>query len=131
MSFSGEQQAWPDGDSPADAFEAHATQRVLDELFSFASQYRSSESYMGLLKFVAGFRSYAPYNAMLVRLQMQGARYVSPAHRWSKEDGRTIKVNARPLLILHCQARGGWAPSAASLMALSLPPRGAAPAAPR
>jgi len=91
---------WPHGFSPAADWEARATQRVLDELFCFARQYRSSKSYEGLLKFVAGFRSYSPYNAMLVRTQMEGARFVAPAHRWSRKYGRTIKVNARPLVIL-------------------------------
>ncbi len=100
MSTFDEQQEWPDGESPAADFEAHATKRVLDELFSFASQYRTSASYKGLLEFVRSFRFYAPYNALLVRLQMPGARYVAPAHRWSKDYGRTIKVNAHPLLIL-------------------------------
>ena len=74
--------------------------RVLDELFCFARQYRTSKSYDGLLKFVASFRLYAPYNAMLVRAQMPGAVFVAPAHRWSRHYGRTIKVNARPLVIL-------------------------------
>ena len=66
----------------------------------FARQYRTSKAYMGLLKFVAGFRSYSPYNAMLVRTQLHGARFVAPAHRWDRLYGRTIKVNARPLVIL-------------------------------
>jgi hypothetical protein len=94
------QEAWLDGHSPADEWDAHATKRVLDELFCFARQYRSSQSYDGLLKFIARFRLYSPYNAMLVRAQMPGARYVAPAHRWSKQYRRTIKVNARPLVIL-------------------------------
>ena len=73
---------------------------MLDELFCHALQYRTSKAYRGLLKFVANFRSYSPYNAMLVRTQMQGARFVAPAHRWRKEFGRTVKVNSRPLVIL-------------------------------
>ncbi len=91
---------WPDGISPAAEWDAQATKRVLDELFGFARQYRTSESFNALLKFVTGFRFYAPYNAMLVRAQMPGASYVAPAHRWSEQFGRTIKVDARPLVIL-------------------------------
>jgi hypothetical protein len=49
-----EQQEWLDGLSPADEWDARATQRVLDELFCFARQYRSSKSFDELLKFVAG-----------------------------------------------------------------------------
>ncbi len=99
MSDTENRQEWLDGQSPADDWEARATPRVLDELFCFARQYRTSESFDGLLKFVAGF-FYAPFNAMLVRAQMPGARYVAPAHRWSRQFGRTIKVDARPLVIL-------------------------------
>jgi hypothetical protein len=99
------QEDWLDGQSPADDWDAHATKRVLDELFSFARPYRSSKSYDGLLKFVASFRLYAPYNAMLVRAQMPGACYIAPAHRWHKQFGRTIKVDARPLVILQPMGR--------------------------
>ena len=55
------EQEWLDGHSPADDWDAHVTKRVLDELFSFARQYRSSKSFDGLLKFIAGFRLYSPY----------------------------------------------------------------------
>ena len=51
------------------------------------------KSYDEILKFIVRFRAYAPYNAMLVRTQMPGARFVAPAHRWSRQYGRTIKVN--------------------------------------
>jgi hypothetical protein len=73
---------------------------LLDELFLFARQYRTSKAYEALLKFVAGFRAYSPYNAMLVRTQMHGARFVAPASRWLQQYRRTIKANARPLAIL-------------------------------
>ncbi len=100
MSALSERQDWPDGDSPAADWEAQATKRVLDELFCFAEHYRTTKSYKTLLKFVKGFRSYSPYNAMLVRIQMKGARFVLPAHRWINDYGRTIKPTARPLVIL-------------------------------
>ena len=56
MSDTENRQEWEEGQSPADDWEAQATKRVLDELFCFARQYRTSESFDGLLKFVAGFR---------------------------------------------------------------------------
>jgi hypothetical protein len=56
------QQEWLECLSPADEWDTHATKRVLDELFCFARQYRTSKSFKGLLSFVAGFRFYAPYN---------------------------------------------------------------------
>src|SRR5208282_903912 len=86
--------------SPAEDFAQEASKRALDELFHHAARYRSSASYRELLDFVARFRSYAPFNAMLVHIQMEGARFVAPAHRWAKEYRRTIKPGGRPLVIL-------------------------------
>jgi IrrE N-terminal-like domain len=37
---------------------------------------------------------------MLIHIQMRGARYVAPAHRWTRDYGRHIKAGARPLVIL-------------------------------
>lgn len=100
MGTSEAQSEWPDSRTPAADWDLRSTQRILDELFCSAGQYRSSESYKGLLEFVARFRFYSPYNAMLVRIQMEGASFVAPAHRWQKKYGRAIKDNARPLVIL-------------------------------
>ena len=86
--------------TPAESWEANATRRVLDELFCFARQYRSSEAYQGLLKFIVRFKRYSPFNAMLVRTQLAGATFVLTAHRWAKDYGRKVKVGARPLVIL-------------------------------
>jgi len=52
------------------------------------------------MKFIGKFRSYSPFNAMLVHTQMPGARYVAPAHRWARQFRRQIKAGARPLVIL-------------------------------
>jgi hypothetical protein len=73
---------------------------ALDELFSGARQYRSSQEYMELLSFVGRFRFYSPFNAMLIHIQMPGATYVATPHRWIKEYGRRIRTGARPLVIL-------------------------------
>ncbi len=37
---------------------------------------------------------------MLVHVQMPGARFVAPPHRWLREYRRSIKAGARPLVIL-------------------------------
>jgi hypothetical protein len=37
---------------------------------------------------------------MLVHIQMPGAHYVAPPHRWFREYRRRIKTDARPLVIL-------------------------------
>jgi len=87
-------------ETPVDLWDANATRRLLDELFSFARQYRTSAEYRALLKFIIRFPALAPYNAMLVYIQMAGAQFVLPAHRWTKQFGRTVKANARPLVIL-------------------------------
>jgi hypothetical protein len=74
-----------------------ATQSALDELFSVARSYKTSEAYHDLMKFVGRFRLYSPYNAMLVHVQMPGARFVAPPHRWLRDYQRRIRAGARPL----------------------------------
>jgi hypothetical protein len=94
-------QSSPDGDrTPAQIWEEDVTRRALDELFSHAKKYRTSASYRQLMKFVTRFRSYAPYNAMLVHVQMPGAAYVAPPERWLRRYGRIVRADARPLIIL-------------------------------
>jgi len=94
------QATFLDEHSPAAAWEREATRRALDELFRNTARYSSSGAYQELLDFVSGFRSYSPYNAMLVNIQMRGARYVAPASRWYHEYKRRIRPGARPLVIL-------------------------------
>jgi hypothetical protein len=86
--------------TPADAFAKESASRALDDLFTNTRLYRRSAAYWEMMNYVANFRRYSPYNAMLVHLQMPGARYVAPAGRWSQEYGRDIKPGARPLVIL-------------------------------
>jgi hypothetical protein len=80
--------------SPASDWDRDAAKRALDELFALAGQYRSSADYMALLRFISRFRFYAPFNAMLVNVQMPGATYVAPAHRWLHEHRRRIRPGA-------------------------------------
>jgi hypothetical protein len=87
-------------DTPAVEWERNSSQRALDELFSVARQYKSGEAYHKLLDFVARFRFYATFNAMLLHIQMPGAVFVAPANRWLRDYRRHIKANARPLVIL-------------------------------
>jgi hypothetical protein len=86
--------------SPVQDWDKDVTKRALDELFSFAGKYKRGPAYKELIDFVSRFRMYAPYNAMLVQMQMRGARYVAPAHRWAQDYKRRIKPDARPLVIL-------------------------------
>ncbi len=87
-------------DTPAVAWEQDAAKRALDELFSLTLQYRSGKAYHDLLQFVSRFRFYSPFNAMLVHIQMPGASFVAPPHRWLRDYGRQIMPGARPLVIL-------------------------------
>ena len=82
------------------ALDKEIGSRALDELFSLTSQYHASEAYGDLLKFIARFRHYSPFNAMLVHIQMPGAVYVAPPHRWLRDWQRRIRPGARPLVIL-------------------------------
>ena len=84
----------------AAAWERDAAKRALDELFSLTHQYKSSQAYRDLLQFVTRFRSYSPFNAMLVHIQMPGAKFVAPPYRWLRDYGRRIRPWTRPLIIL-------------------------------
>jgi len=79
-------------------------ERALDELFDLARKYTTTESYNELLKFIRRFRFYSPYNAMLIHMQMPGAKFVATPRRWLDKYKRRIKTGARPLVIL--QPRG-------------------------
>jgi hypothetical protein len=88
------------GPTPAELWDGDVIRHALDELVNLALQYKSSKSYQELIRFVGRFRFYSPYNAMLVHIQMPGAKFVAPAHRWIRKYGRTIRPNAHPLVIL-------------------------------
>src|ERR1700682_6530389 len=73
---------------------------ALDELFTLAGKYNSSDAYLELMRFVGRFRFYSPFNAMLIYVQMPGALFVCTALRWWRDYRREIKVSARPIVIL-------------------------------
>jgi hypothetical protein len=85
---------------PDGALDAATTRRALDELFCLTQQYKSTQSYCDLLLFVANFRFYAPYNAMLIHIQRPGAKFVCSPSRWLDDFKREIKPGSSPLLIL-------------------------------
>jgi len=74
--------------------------RALDELFRVAGQFSTRGEYADLLYFIARFRMYSPFNAMLVHTQMPGATYVATARRWIQDYRRRIHPGARPITIL-------------------------------
>lgn len=89
-----------EGPSPAAEWDRDFARRALDELFNSAHQYKSSKAYHELLKFVGRFRFYSPFNAMLIHIQLPGATFVAPPHRWLHSYQRLIKPWAHPLIIL-------------------------------
>src|SRR5689334_24071871 len=92
----------------APKWDHDATQRALDELFELAQKYKTTAEYHEFLKFVARFRFYSPYNAMLIHMQMPNARFVAPPHRWLGQYGRRIKSGERPLVILQPMGPVMW-----------------------
>jgi hypothetical protein len=98
--FDNELFAAEPNEAPAAVWERDAAKRALDELFTLTHQYKTCVSYQELLRFVARFQLYSPFNAMLVHVQMPGARFVASPHRWIRDYGRRIKAAARPLVIL-------------------------------
>jgi len=86
--------------SPAELWDHDAARRTLDELFKLAKTFNSSKAYLELMTFVARFRLYSPFNAMLIYTQMPGARFVATPRRWLREFYREIKAGARPVAIL-------------------------------
>lgn len=82
---------------PAREWDRADDKRALDELFLLARRYRTSREYVDLMKFIADFPAYSPFNAMLIHAQMPGAAFVAPASRWWKEYGRLVKPGERPI----------------------------------
>ena len=90
----------PDERSPAEQWDHDFARRVLDELFNLAKTFNSSKAYLELMEFMARFRLYSPFNAMLIYTQMPGARFVATPRRWMQDFYREIKAGARPIVIL-------------------------------
>ena len=81
-------------------WDRDAAQHALDDLFQFALRYTNSEEFHALVDFIADFRLYSPFNALLAHIQMPGASYVAPAYRWARDYERRIRPGARPIVLL-------------------------------
>jgi hypothetical protein len=82
------------------AWDAQSANRAIDDLFVAARRYRTSKEFKSLIAFVRRFRKYAPFNAMLLHVQLPGASFVATASRWLSEYGRQVQATGRPLVIL-------------------------------
>ena len=89
----------PFDDQPTHS-ESLESLKALDELFLIPGQFTTRAAYADLLHFIARFRMYSPFNAMLVHTQMPGARFVATPKRWGQHYKRTIHPGARPITIL-------------------------------
>jgi len=72
----------------------------LDKLYAEVGSFRKSKDYMELLNFIKKFPKIAPYNAMLVRIQRPGSKFVASASEWEELYNRKINPGAMPLVIL-------------------------------
>jgi hypothetical protein len=79
---------------------AHEHQSTLDHLFALSRRFRRSKKFTDAVEFVARFRDYSPFNNMLVYIQNPLATYFATARHWRKAFGRSIKAEARGMLIL-------------------------------
>lgn len=84
----------------ADLFDVEAARSMLDQLLDDSRLYRKGADYQNLLDFVVRLRNFAPFNAMLLQVQKPGMRHAASKLDWLGKFGRTIKDDARPLLIL-------------------------------
>ena len=73
--------------------------KALDELFLKSAGYKNSKDYLNLLNFIIRFPKLSPFNAFLIHTQNAGVEIVLPEIQWAYYK-RTVKENARPLVIL-------------------------------
>lgn len=73
---------------------------TLDDLFRRSVTYRKSGKFLEAIQFASKFRDYAPYNNLLVKLQNPNCSFFATEKDWMRRFNRTIKVDARPMIIL-------------------------------
>jgi hypothetical protein len=72
---------------------------AIDDLFRQAVQAHGEGALPEFLNFLARFRRYSLFNAMLIRVQRPGAMAVASRRRWL-EEGRMVAADAVPINIL-------------------------------
>lgn len=83
-----------------EAGDSQRDKKALDELFIQVKRYKTCSEFKALLDFIKQFRFYSPYNAMLIQVQMPGAKFVATPRVWLKKYKRRIMPNTRPIVIL-------------------------------
>lgn len=85
---------------PAEPITPQMAKASIDDLVADAHRYRGSREYGNLLRFMGRFRRYAPFNALMIHSQMEGAAFVAPANRWRDGYGRRVRPGERPIVVL-------------------------------
>jgi hypothetical protein len=75
-------------------------QSSLDQLFGRSRRFRRSTKFAAAVDFLAKFRDYSPFNNMLAYLQNPLATYIATARHWHKAFGRSVKEDARGIVLL-------------------------------
>jgi hypothetical protein len=73
---------------------------LLSQLLTESRLYKTGTDFKALLDFVNRLPNFAPFNAFLLQVQKPGLRFAASANDWQKKFNRTIKEDARPLIIL-------------------------------
>jgi hypothetical protein len=73
---------------------------TIDSLLQQSKSYRGSAEFQDMVSFMGLFREYKPFNNMLVRLQNPTCSFYATEPDWRKRFERTLKEDARPMLIL-------------------------------
>lgn len=72
----------------------------LYDLFYEVKRIRKSSEYLNYLNFLARFKRYSIFNTNLVYFQKPDTAYFATRKEWLKKYGRTLKKEARPLIML-------------------------------
>lgn len=79
--------------------EERNTRALLDNLFEEVRSFRYGKDVKALFEYCRRMQHLSAYNAALVYTQQPGNRLVLTASQWDRE-GRLVKPNSRPLIIL-------------------------------
>lgn len=73
----------------------------LNELVNKVMAFKKTGKFLEAMHCIASFTKYSVYNGFLIFIQNPFASYVATERAWKKKFGRTVKDNARPILILN------------------------------
>jgi hypothetical protein len=92
----------------ANSNDEKQTRALLDNLFEEVKSFRYAKEVRALFDYCRRMQHLSAYNAALVYTQQPGTQLVLTAKQWERE-GRLVKPNSRPLIIL--LPLGQWASS--------------------